>query len=50
MANKNESLIAYSFKVKVVDNGTRTFYSLYVEVLIADKKGRKGRTPFFTGF
>ena len=49
-ANKDESLILYSFKVKAVNNGTRNFYSLYVGVLIADKIGRKWRTPFFTGF
>ena len=40
----------YSFKDKGANNGTRTFYSLYVEVIVADKIGRKGRTPFFTGF
>ena len=50
LANKNESLIVYSFKVKSVNNGTRNFYSLYVGVLIAYKIGRNGRTPFFTGF
>ena len=48
--NQNSTERSIVNQVKGVNNGARTFYSLYVEILIADEIGREGRTPFFTGF
>ena len=40
-ANENNFLIVYSFTVKGVNNGQKNLDSLYVDVPIADKIGRK---------